>query len=94
MTASDETASEFDRAGEPLALSATRSNSADPRSNPMTRSRWRKQLRPALLSVPLLSIVTGLIFPIALAVPARLLFPGQSRGSLIVRRTVRLSVLD
>ena len=51
----------------------------------MTRSRWRKQLRPALLSVPLLSIVTGLVFPIALAVPARLLFPGQSRGSLIVR---------
>ncbi len=85
MTASDETASEVDRAGEPLALSATRSNSADPRSNPMTRSRWRKQLRPALLSVPLLSIVTGLIFPIALAVPARLFFPGQSRGSLIVR---------
>ena len=38
-----------------------------------------------LLSVPLLSIVTGLIFPIALAVPARLLFPDQSRGSLIVR---------
>ena len=85
MTASDETASKVDRAGEPLALSATRSNSTDPRSNPMTRSRWRKQLRPALLSVPLLSIVTGLVFPIALAVPARLLFPGQSRGSLIVR---------
>lgn len=85
MTASDETASEVDRAGEPLALSATRSNSADPRSNPMTRSRWRKQLRPALLSVPLLSIVTGLIFPIALAVPARLFFPGQSLGSLIFR---------
>ncbi len=81
---SDETASEGDRAGEPLALSAIRSNSTDPRFNPLTGSRWRKQLRPALLSVPLLSIVTGLIFPIALAVPARLLFPEQSRGSLIV----------
>lgn len=82
---SDETASEVDRAGEPLALSATPSDSTDPRSNPLRGSRWREQLRPALLSVPLLSIVTGLIFPIALAGPAHLLFPKQSRGSLIVR---------
>ena len=78
MIASDETASEVDRPEESLALSATRSNSTDPGSKPLKGSRWREQLRPALVSVPLLSIVTGLVFPIALAVPARLLFPGQS----------------
>ncbi len=38
-----------------------------------------------MLSVPLLSIVTGLIFPIALTVAARLLFPEESQGSLILR---------
>lgn len=85
MTASDETASKDDRAGEPLALQATHTNSTDSTSNRLRGSRWRQQLRPALLSVPLLSIVTGLIFPVALAVPARLLFPAQSQGTLIVR---------
>jgi K+-transporting ATPase ATPase C chain len=64
---------------------ATEPSSTDPRFDPLRGSRWREHMRPALLSVPLLSIVTGLLFPIALAVPARLLFPEQSRGSLIVR---------
>ena len=68
-----------------IALPTTRASSTDSASNQLTGSRWREQLRPALLSVPLLSILTGLIFPIALAVPARLFFPGQSLGSLIVR---------
>jgi len=81
----DETASEGDHLGEPLALSAAPAGSTDPSSDPWRASRWREHLRPALLSVPLLSIVTGLIFPMALAVPARLLFPEQSGGSLIVR---------
>jgi K+-transporting ATPase ATPase C chain len=45
---------------------------------------FTEQLRPALLSVPLLAILTGLVFPIALAIPARLLFPFQARGSLLV----------
>jgi K+-transporting ATPase ATPase C chain len=82
---SDEIASEGDPASEPLALSAASFESTEPGSQPETGCPWLEQLRPALLSVPLLSIVTGLIFPLALFVPARLLFPDQSQGSLIVR---------
>jgi K+-transporting ATPase ATPase C chain len=54
-------------------------------ATPSVSSLLREQLRPAVLIVPLLSLLTGLVFPIALAIPARLLFPVQSRGSLIVR---------
>lgn len=46
----------------------------------------REQLRPALLSVFLLTFLTGVIFPMALFVLARPLFPRQADGSLI-RRT-------
>ena len=48
----------------------------------------REQLRPALLSVPLLAFLTGIAFPLALAVPARLLFPRQAAGSLVIRDQV------
>ena len=45
----------------------------------------REQLRPALLSVFLLTFLTGVIFPMALFVLARPLFPRQADGSLIRR---------
>jgi len=41
-----------------------------------------------LLSVPVLTLLTGVVFPLALAVPARVLFPHQSDGSLVVRDQV------
>src|SRR5262249_20218181 len=44
-----------------------------------------EQLRPALLSVSLLTLLTGLVFPMALAALAHLLFPLQAGGSLLVR---------
>jgi len=44
-----------------------------------------EQLRPALLSVPLLTLLTGVVFPLALAAVARPLFPRQAGGSLVVR---------
>jgi K+-transporting ATPase ATPase C chain len=47
-----------------------------------------EQLRPILLSVPLLTLLTGVAFPIALAALARPLFPRQAGGSLIVRQGV------
>ena len=47
-----------------------------------------EQLRPALLSVPLLTLLTGVVFPLALAALARPLFPRQAGGSLIVRDRV------
>ncbi len=43
------------------------------------------QLRPALLSVPLLTLLTGVVFPLVLSCLARPLFPHQAGGSLLVR---------
>jgi potassium-transporting ATPase KdpC subunit len=54
-----------------------------PRPRPLTTVL--EQLRPVLLSVPLLTLLTGVAFPLALAVLARPLFPRQAGGSLIVR---------
>jgi K+-transporting ATPase ATPase C chain len=48
----------------------------------------REQLRPLVLSVPLLGILTGVLFPVLLALPARLFCPRQADGSLIVRSGV------
>jgi potassium-transporting ATPase KdpC subunit len=43
----------------------------------------RRQVWPAILSVLLLTLVTGVGFPVVLAALARPLFPYQSEGSLI-----------
>jgi K+-transporting ATPase ATPase C chain len=48
-------------------------------------SGLREQLRPLLVGVPLLTFLTGVAFPLALAALARPLFPRQADGSLIVR---------
>ena len=47
-----------------------------------------EQLRPCLVSVPVLTLLTGVLFPAVLALPCRLLFPDQSDGSLVVRNGV------
>jgi K+-transporting ATPase ATPase C chain len=46
------------------------------------------QLRPAVCSVALLTLVTGIVFPLLLAALARPLFPGQAGGSLVIRDRV------
>jgi potassium-transporting ATPase KdpC subunit len=43
------------------------------------------QLRPAIASVALLTLLTGLIYPLAVTGLAQLFFPYQANGSLIVR---------
>lgn len=43
-----------------------------------------KQMRPALLSLLLLTVLTGLIYPLAVTGMAWMLFPHQAGGSLIV----------
>jgi potassium-transporting ATPase KdpC subunit len=48
----------------------------------------RGQLRPALLSVPLLTLMTGVVFPLALTALAWPLFPRQAGGSLIMHDQV------
>jgi K+-transporting ATPase ATPase C chain len=42
-------------------------------------------IRPALVSLILLSVVTGLIYPAVVTAIAQLVFPRQANGSLIVR---------
>jgi len=42
-----------------------------------------QQFWPALLSVPLLTLLTGILFPLTLAALARLLFPSRADGSLV-----------
>ena len=44
-----------------------------------------KQIRPALVLLVLLTIATGLAYPFAVTGLARLAFPDQANGSLIVR---------
>jgi K+-transporting ATPase ATPase C chain len=45
----------------------------------------RAQIRPALVSLVLLSVVTGLAYPALVTAIAQLRFPRQANGSLIVR---------
>jgi potassium-transporting ATPase KdpC subunit len=44
-----------------------------------------EQLRPAILSVVTLTVLTGCVFPLLLFAIARPLFPHQTRGSLVRR---------
>lgn len=45
----------------------------------------KSQLRPALLMLLAISVLTGLVYPLAVTGIAQLLFRGQARGSVIVR---------
>jgi K+-transporting ATPase ATPase C chain len=45
----------------------------------------RTELRPALLALLVFTVLTGLLYPLAVTAVARVIFPAQSGGSLIVR---------
>jgi K+-transporting ATPase ATPase C chain len=44
-----------------------------------------KMIRPALTSLVMLSLITGLVYPVVVTGLAQVLFPAQAKGSLIMR---------
>jgi potassium-transporting ATPase KdpC subunit len=44
-----------------------------------------KMIRPALTSLVILTLITGLVYPVAVTGLAQMLFPAQAKGSLITR---------
>jgi potassium-transporting ATPase KdpC subunit len=44
-----------------------------------------KQLKPAVLSLVVFTVLTGVVYPLAVTGLAQLLFPAQANGSLIVK---------
>jgi K+-transporting ATPase ATPase C chain len=49
------------------------------------QAKLHAQLWPLLVGVPLLTVLTGVAFPLVLAVLARFIFPHEANGSLIER---------
>ena len=43
------------------------------------------QLRPAIVLLALLTVITGVVYPLAVTVVAQVAFPRQANGSLVVR---------
>lgn len=54
-------------------------------SRPAPVANLHKQLRPAIVSVISLTLLTGGIFPLVLFALGRLLYPSQAAGSLVTR---------
>ena len=45
----------------------------------------RAQIKPAIMLLLLLTVLTGLVYPLGITALAQLLFPYQANGSLIVK---------
>lgn len=56
-----------------------------PASFRASKAKLREQIRPVILSVLVLTVLTGCVFPLLLLAIARPLFPRQSGGRLVTR---------
>ena len=54
-------------------------------SPPASPAKLGEQIRPAIVSVLVLTLLTGCAFPLLLAAIGRPLFPRQASGSLVTR---------
>ena len=45
----------------------------------------RAQIKPAIIILALLTLITGVIYPLVVTVIAQVAFPAQANGSLIVK---------
>ena len=60
-------------------------DSGEPALPPIPPAKLVEQIRPAILSVLVLTVLTGCVFPLLLAAIGRPLFPHQAGGSLVTR---------